>query len=67
MGIAINELTDLELVCLPGEKCTYTNGEQIMKERGYDEYTIPFCAGILVVYIVGCRIVSYCALRFYSK
>ena len=30
-------------------------GERIMEKFGYEEYTIDYCAGILVVYIVGCR------------
>jgi hypothetical protein len=33
---------------------------------GYNrhDYSIGYCAGILVVYIVGCRLFSYLALRY---
>ena len=67
VGVAINELEGLELSCTASEiskgTCVST-GETIMAQRGYDEYTVGFCAGILIVYIVGCRIFAYLALRF---
>ena len=75
MGVAVNELSGLKYTCTDDEKaalmktggtCLLT-GEQTMIDKGYDEYTIGFCAGILVVYIVGCRVVAYGALRFYKK
>lgn len=64
VGIAINELDGLELDCDPGEKCTYTTGNQIMKVNGYDEYSIGFCIGILLVLIFGFRLLAYLGLRF---
>jgi hypothetical protein len=42
-------------------------GEQTMAKFGYDQYTISFCGGILVVFIVGCRLVAYLALRFIKQ
>ncbi len=63
IGVAINELTDLKLDC-PSGKCKYTTGEQIMKDFGYDEYSIGFCIGILFVLIVGFRFIGYVALRY---
>ncbi len=64
IGVALNELDGLELECSPGEKCTYTSGEQISKAFGYDQYSIGFCIGILIVLIVGCRLLAYAGLRF---
>ncbi len=70
VGVALNELQGLELTCTAAEiasaKCI-SSGEEIIKARGYDEYTIGFCAGILVVYIVGLRIISFIALRVINK
>ncbi len=69
VGVALNELDGLTLTCTAaqaakgGTSC-YTTGEAFAEARGYDEYSIGFCAGILVVYIVGMRIVAYLGLRF---
>lgn len=66
VGVALNELTGLELTCTAqdvAKNSCITKGEVISAQRGYDQYTMGFCAGILVVYIVGCRIVAYIALR----
>lgn len=43
--------------------CPVTSGQQIIDKFGYDKYTIGFCIGILIVYIVVCKIVSYVFLR----
>ncbi len=70
VGVALNELTGLELTCTDAEvnaNTCITSGETIIKSKGYDEYTIGFCAGILVVYIVGLRIISFIALRVINK
>ncbi len=75
VGVAVNELEGLQYTCTDAEKATLAKaggvcvvrGEQTMADKGYDEYTIGFCAGILVVYIVGCRVVAYGALRFFKK
>lgn len=63
VGVALNELTDLEFTCPSGD-CEITSGEQVMALKGYDEYSIPFCAGILVLYIVVCRFIGYMGLKF---
>lgn len=39
-------------------------GAAIIDQYGYDEYTISFCIGILIVFIVGCRLLAYLGLRF---
>lgn len=64
VGVALNELEGLELTCNPGEKCLFTNGEQIADMYGYSEYSIGFCVGILIVLIVGFRLLAYIGLRF---
>jgi hypothetical protein len=40
------------------------DGHQFNKYYGYDRYTIDFCGGILVAYIVICRLLAYLGLRF---
>lgn len=65
LGLAQNELKDLELSCFPGKTpCATMNGNVIIKAQDYDEFTIGECAGILIVYVVGCRIIAYLGLRF---
>ena len=39
------------------------NGEAVMATFGYGRYTTSYCGGILIVYIIVCRIASYVALR----
>jgi ATP-binding cassette, subfamily G (WHITE), member 2 len=70
VGVAVNELHGLKLDCVTSagaavdpSKCV-TTGEQIMASKGYDEYSMGFCAGILIVYIIGTRLVAFLALRF---
>ena len=67
VGIALNEFHGLEFTCTDLEiqngKCV-TSGETIIELKGYDQYTIGFCVGILIVYIFGCRFFAYLALRF---
>ena len=70
VGVAINELEGLNYSCtdkdIEEDNC-YRKGEETMESFGYDQYTIGFCGGILVVYIVGCRLVAYLALRFIKQ
>jgi len=70
VGVAINELSGLEYTCtakqIAANTCVRT-GEETMADKGYDQYTMGFCAGILVVYIFGCRLVAFLALRFFKK
>lgn len=40
------------------------HGEDKIKELGLDEYTVGFCAGILVLYIVFCRVVAFLGVRY---
>jgi ATP-binding cassette subfamily G (WHITE) protein 2 len=64
MGVALNELTDLKFECPATGSCPLPNGNDIIEQKGYDEYTVQFCAGILVLYIFGARFIGYLALRF---
>jgi ATP-binding cassette subfamily G (WHITE) protein 2 len=78
VGLCINEYSDLTLHCEPSDaaadyndpktrlSCKYTKGEQLMALYGYDQFTLDYLFGILIVFIVGCRIFSYLGLRFYK-
>ena len=62
VGVALNELHGLELDCDSGSTCL--QGGDIVKLRGYDEYSIGFCAGILVLYTFVCRLIAYLGLKY---
>jgi ATP-binding cassette subfamily G (WHITE) protein 2 len=67
VGVAINEFSGLDLRCTDAQVEAGTcisQGETIMEQKGYDQYTIQFAAGMLVVYIICCRIIAFLALRF---
>ena len=75
VGISLNENDGLTLTCLNSElvngKCTMPplaaapfNGQAYNMFYGYSRYTIEFCFGILVAYIIICRIIAYLALRY---
>lgn len=65
LGLAQNELKDLPLSCYPGKSpCTNNNGNVIIAANDYDEFSIGECAGILIVYVVGCRLLAYIGLRY---
>uniref|UniRef100_A0A7S3M955 ABC transporter domain-containing protein n=1 Tax=Spumella elongata TaxID=89044 RepID=A0A7S3M955_9STRA len=64
VGAALNQLDGLEFTCPAGTTCAITSGEQVEAQKGYDEYTMGFCAGVLVLYIFGCRIIAYLGLKF---
>ena len=64
VGVALNELTGKTFDCISGQPCPYPDGESIIIAKGYNQYTIGFCAGILVLYIFVARFIGYVALRF---
>lgn len=67
VGVALNELQGLELTCTASDiakQSCYTTGEQIIEAFGYDQYSIGFLAGILSVFIVGCRVVAFLGLKY---
>lgn len=72
VGLTINEYTGLKYECgtkaVPAacDKDSVLFGEETMKKFGYDRYTINYCAGCLIAYIVVCRTASYLALRFWK-
>jgi len=72
IGISLNEDAGLRVLCAapaktcaapcsPGVACT---GEAIDAFYGYSDYTVGYCAGILVAFIVVCKVLSYLGLRF---
>lgn len=68
VGLCLNTYTNWETTCtkkqqLPNGTCPL-NGNSAIVLYGYDQYTIQFCAGIMVVYIVVCRLIAYLSLRF---
>jgi len=64
----LNEYQDLELTCSAAEiaakKCLIRSGNDIDTQYGYNQYSIGFCTGMLVIYIVITRFISYLGLRF---
>ena len=67
VGVALNELHGLELTCTQSDidaKSCFTTGEELIANLGYDEYTIGSLAGILAVFIVGCRLVAFLGLKY---
>ena len=64
VGAALNELDGLDFTCPAGTTCSITTGEQVEEQKGYNEYTMGFCAGVLVLYIFGCRVIAYLGLKF---
>ena len=74
VGVSLNENDGLVLTCLPTElvsgKCAMPpltgptfDGNAYNKFYGYNQYTINYCFGILVAFIVIARIIAYIALR----
>ena len=72
IGISLNENDGLVVDCkLPAKTCAAPclpnmpcAGDSINKFYGYNDYTIGFCAGILIVFIFGSKFFSYLGLRF---
>jgi ATP-binding cassette subfamily G (WHITE) protein 2 len=67
IGVALNELSQLELSCPPSEYpngCSTTSGQQTIIANSYDDYSMGFCIGILFVLIIGARLLAYIGLRF---
>ena len=76
VGVSLNENDGLLITCAQSEldsnnKCIippintppYT-GAVFNSYYGYDNYTISFCAGILIAYIIISRLIGYVALRY---
>ena len=75
VGVSLNENNNLLITCLSNEltntSCIipplnippYT-GNAFNSYYGYNEYTISFCAGILLIYIFGCKLITYLALKY---
>ncbi|KAJ1628748.1 P-loop containing nucleoside triphosphate hydrolase protein [Pavlovales sp. CCMP2436] len=68
-AISLNQLTGLVLHCTPEELpahgvCLVTSGEQVIQKLGFDYISIGGCAGVLLFYIVGCRVIAYLGIRY---
>lgn len=67
-GTATVAGTNLTLSCSTCTRtaapCTVTQGTTTIKTLGLDEYTIGECAGVLVAYIIFCRLVAFLAVRY---
>jgi ATP-binding cassette subfamily G (WHITE) protein 2 len=76
VGVSLNENDGLLITCGQSEldstnKCIippintppYT-GEAFNSYYGYDNYTISYCAGILIAYIIISRLIGYIALKY---
>eukprot|EP01041_Mallomonas_annulata_P006045 gene6045-12187_t len=68
VGFCINEYKDLALYCSKEEMdkklCKVTSGNAISQQFGYDQYSVDFCCGMLVIYVCVTRFISYLGLRF---
>jgi ATP-binding cassette subfamily G (WHITE) protein 2 len=75
VGVSLNENDGLTLTCLPSEykdgKCSMPpltaspfDGHAYNAYYGYNRYTIDFCFGLLIAYVIICRVIAYLALRY---
>lgn len=69
VGIALNELHGLEIVCTPQQlnaagNCPITSGQQTITTLGLDKFTITQCALILLAMIIFFRAAAYLAIRY---
>ena len=75
VGVSLNENDGLTLTCLPSEYkdgiCSMPpltaspfDGHAYNKYYGYNRYTIDFCFGLLIAYVIICRVIAYFALRY---
>jgi hypothetical protein len=64
VGVALNDLTDFDFYCSPSAKSCTHSGNDLIKSKGYDQYTIAGCFGALLIYTFSCRVIAYFSLRF---
>ncbi|CAM2701767.1 unnamed protein product [Rotaria socialis] len=67
VGTALNELSGLKLTCTVEQVAQFaciTTGEYYINERGYGYISIGGCIGVLLGYIIFCRIVAFLGVRF---
>ncbi|CAF2346165.1 unnamed protein product [Rotaria sp. Silwood2] len=67
VGIALNELQGLTLTCTDADRAKYScieSGEALIIERGYNYISIGGCIGVLIGYIIFCRIIAFLGVRF---
>ena len=65
VGISLNELQGLVLSCADaGTSTCIPNGETTIKQLGLDYISIGGCIGVLLAFIIFCRIIAYLGVRF---
>ena len=68
VGLCLNEYHDLKLHCSSAEikagQCKITSGNSISAQYGYDQYTRPFCIGMLILYVLITRYIGFLGLRY---
>eukprot|EP00597_Dinobryon_sp_UTEXLB2267_P005220 CAMPEP_0170078388 /NCGR_PEP_ID=MMETSP0019_2-20121128/14987_1 /TAXON_ID=98059 /ORGANISM="Dinobryon sp., Strain UTEXLB2267" /LENGTH=661 /DNA_ID=CAMNT_0010291231 /DNA_START=84 /DNA_END=2069 /DNA_ORIENTATION=- len=67
VGLCLNEYQNWTIPCTKksdfvGGKCL--TGDDWAAKYYYQKYDVTYCFGLMIVYIVFCRVVSYLALRF---
>lgn len=67
VGLSLNELQGLQLICdtklSTTQSCIY-DGQELIKERGFDYINISTCIGVLIGFILCSRIIAYVGVRF---
>ena len=65
VGVSLNELQGLTLSCadLASGTCIH-DGETTIRQLGLDYISIGGCVGVLLAFIIFCRVVAYLGVRF---
>ena len=63
VGVALNELTGLQLSC-PAGQTDCISGQSVIDKLGLDSLTMSGCAGALILMIVAFRLIAYLGIRF---
>lgn len=65
VGISLNELEGLVLSCADaGSNKCIPDGETTIRSLGLDYISIGGCIGVLIAFIIFCRVVAYLGVRF---
>ena len=67
VGASLNELHGLKLTCTEADRARYScieNGEHFIRELGLDYISVGGCIGVLIGYIVVCRLIAFLGVRF---
>ncbi|CAF1013544.1 unnamed protein product [Adineta ricciae] len=67
VGASLNELHGLKLTCSEADRVRHScieHGEYFIRELGLDYISIGGCIGVLIGYIVLCRLIAFLGVRF---